>query len=280
MRNRNPLLISIASGLLAVVMMWVYMSRRESSLLELSSMKDAIVVTEDIAPDTVLDERVLQRVQVPARYLQPQAASDIGEVVGRVTAVPIPAGAQVLGPSLLGARRTALAFEVPRGQRAVTIAISDITGVGGMVEPGNFVDILGTFEYGKPIGEQNGHIQYADERTEVKTMMQNVPVLAVNHEHVRDRPVPRASTEPPPDETPAAGQSISNVTVLVNPAQVQELILAQQVGTLTLSLRAASDKGEAVNVAPLDPFGLLKMTVPLKPRAVPVWREIRGFGGY
>jgi pilus assembly protein CpaB len=280
MRNRNALLISIASGLLAVVMMWVYLSRKESSLIALSSMKDVIVVTQDIGPDTVLDERVLQQIQVPSRYLQPQAASDMREVIGRVTAVPIPSGAQVLGPSLLAVRRTALAYEVPRGQRAVTIAISDVTGVGGLIQPGNFVDVVGTFEYGKPSGEQNGKIQYADERTEVITMMQNMPVLAVNREHLRDRPVPRAPDASQGDQGGTASQSFSNVTLLVSPSQVQELILAQHVGTLTLTLRSAGDTGETANLSRLDPFGLLKVQIPLKPRAVPVWREIRGYGGY
>ena len=74
-------------------------------------------------------------------------------------------------------------------------------------------------------------------------------------------------------------RSISNVTLLVAPAQVQELVLAQQIGSLTLTLRSNLDAGQVVDLNRLDPLGLLKVPLPIKPRTTPSWREIRGSGG-
>jgi hypothetical protein len=73
-------------------------------------------------------------------------------------------------------------------------------------------------------------------------------------------------------------RSITNVTVIVAPQQVQELVLAQQIGTLTLALRSNLDAGQVVDLGRLDPLGLLKVQIPVKPRPTPTWREIRGAG--
>ena len=108
MRNKSPLVLSVVAGVLAALMMWIYVNRRESQLLGLSAMKDVIVITKDVPENTALDETLLQQIQVPARYLQPQTITDVREAIGRVTAVPIPKGAQIVGSSLLGARRTVI----------------------------------------------------------------------------------------------------------------------------------------------------------------------------
>ncbi|MBI1874753.1 MAG: Flp pilus assembly protein CpaB [Acidobacteria bacterium] len=285
MKSRAAVLLSIVMGLLAMMMMWAYLSSRESSLLQLAAMKDVVVAQTDILQNTIIDERHVQAIQVPAKYLQPQAVSDARAVLGRVTSVPVPRGAQMLGTFLQDAGASALAFEVPRGMRAVTIAVSDVTGVGGLVKPGNYVDVFGTFEYGRPVGQQGGRMVYADERSETRMLMQNMLVVAVGQEHMGARPAPRASAQ---DARSLADQAnierqqrterrdARNVTVLVDPKQAQQLVLAQQIGQLTLALRSNLDAGQVVDLGTLDPFQLLNVQIPVKPRQMPVWREIRG----
>jgi pilus assembly protein CpaB len=277
MRNRGSVLISVVLGLLAVVLMWTYVSSRERQLLELAAMRDTVIASRDIPANSRIDETMIQVIQVPAKYAQPKAMTDAGQVVGRVSAAPISQGAQVTSTSLVDARQNVLASDVPRGMRALTIAVSDVTGVGGLVRAGDFVDVIGTFEYGRPIRETGGVMQYSDERTETITLMQNVQVVAVGQQTMRGRvQAPPPQAEPETDRAPAPQDvNYQNVTVLVGPKQVQDLILAQQVGTLTLALRAELDSG-TVTLDRLDPFGLLKVQVPVKPRPTPIWREIRG----
>lgn len=291
MRSKAALGLSIVLGILAVAVMSVYVSRQETTLLQQSAMKDVLVATNDILQNTVLDERLVQQIQVPTKYLQPKALSDVAAARGRVATVAIPKGSQIVGTELADVGESALAYEVPRGRRAITIAVSDVTGVGGLISPGNFIDILGTFEYGKPVGYQNGRVQYAEERTETLTMMQNVQVVAVEKDHARERTATISANEAA--SMSAADQArvvanqqreaqqrheVRNITVLVAPAQVQELVLAQHVGTLTMALRSNLDAGQVVDLGRLDPLGLLKVQIPVKPRATPSWREIRGTG--
>lgn len=286
MRSRAALLLSVLLGVIAVVMLLTWARGRESELLQLSEMKDVLVASSDILPNTIIDEQLVIRKQVPATYVQPRALTVLEEVKGRVTTVPIPTGAQILGTYLEDAGRTALAYDVPRGRRAITIAVSDVTGVGGLVRPGNFVDVFGTFEFGRPTGFQGGQVTYADEKTETRMLMQNMQVVAVDREYRRERPVARPYTTP--EEAQAAAQqeaeqaaaqrerSVANVTVLASPEQAQQLVLAQEIGTLTLMLRSNLDAGQVVDLGSLDALGLLKVPVPVKPRGGPSWREFRG----
>jgi pilus assembly protein CpaB len=272
------LLISIGAGVFAVIAMMLYLNAREGSLMDQAAPQDVVVTTRDVLANTALDERFIQVVKVPRKYVQPGALKSPQEVVGRVSAVPLPRGSQVLGTTLLEGGRESLSFNVPRGMRVIALAVNDVTGVGGELRRGNFVDVLGVFEYGVPSGSQGGEITYSQERTEAITVAQNVQIMSVGMD-VNATPVPAPQAEegtPMPNAAPAppAG-AITNVCLLVTPEQVQQLVLAQQIGTMTLSLRSSLDSAQ-VELPRLDENTFLRIPLPMKPRSGPTWREMRG----
>jgi pilus assembly protein CpaB len=288
MRSRAALLLSVVLGIIAVVMLMTWARSREGELLELAETRDVLVASRDILPNTIIDEQLVLKKRVPTAYVQPQSLTDVNEVRGRVAAVPIPSGAQILGTYLEEGGRMALAYEVPRGRRAVTVAVDEVTGVAGLARPGNFVDILGTFQFGRPTGFQGGQMVYADEKTETRLLLQNIQVVAVQREHRRGGPPPRRYTTEAEAQQQAKQQAeqeqlaqrsertVSTVTVLASPEQSQQLVLAQELGTLTLILRSNLDAGQVVDLGSLDALGLLKVPIPVKPKARPAWREFRG----
>jgi pilus assembly protein CpaB len=277
MKGRMGLYTSLAAGLFAVMAIWLYLDARESELLQMSALQDVVVTTKDVLANTALDERVIQVARIPRKFVQPGAVAKVAEVVGRVAAVPMPKGAQVTGTSLLEGGTESLAFNVPRGMRAIAVAVSDVTGVGGQLRPGNFVDVVGTFEYGVPSGTAGGQITYAQERTETITIAQNVQIVSIGGEPAPAAQAPSSGEgeEPRPAPAPAAPASVTSVTLLVTPAQVQEIVLAQQIGSLTFSLRSSLDSAP-VELNRLDENTFLRVPMPLKPRSQPVWREMRG----
>ena len=281
MKGRLGLLISIGAGVFAVIAMMLYLNARERSLMDQAAPQDVVVTTQNVLANTALDERFIQVVKVPRKYVQPGALRSPQEVVGRVSAVPLLPGSQILGTTLLEGGRESLSFNVPRGMRVIAIAVNDITGVGGELRPKNVVDLIGVFEYGVPSGSQGGQITYAQERTEAITIAQNVQIMSVGMdpkalaeqaqaaaEKGKDAPMPNAAPPPP------AG-AITNVCLLVTPQQVQEIILAQQIGTMTLSLRSSLDLAP-VDLPRLDENTFLKIPMPMKPKSGPSWREMRG----
>lgn len=121
---------------------------------------------------------------------------------------------KITGPG----QRATLSSVVESGKKAVTIRVNDVLGVAGFVLPGDRVDILLTRE-----NRQSGEA-YVD------VLLQGVKVLAIDQladERTDDPVVAKA------------------ITVEVDTAQAQKLILAANVGQLSLALRnVAQGKGE------------------------------------
>ncbi len=286
MRSKAALLLSLVLGMVAVVLLMSWARTREADLLQQSNMTAVLVATRDIPPNTILDQQLVQRIQVPQRYVQPKAIADMALIKGRVTSAAIPAGGQVLDTYLEEEGRMALAYDVPRSRRAITIAVTATSGIGGNVRPGNFVDIFGTFEFGRPTGYQGGQVVYSDEKMETRLLLQNVQVGAVERDIRRGGPSARHYTnaEEAAEQDKQAAEEIraerdrpvSNVTLLVSPQQAQQLVLAERLGELALALRSNLDSGEVLDLGSIDQLKLLNVATPLKPKVSPAWREIRG----
>lgn len=128
-----------------------------------------------------------------------------------------------------------LAGALPKGMRVMTITTNEVEGVAGFVFPGDFVDVMmthGITKYVTPPGEEDLQ-QQSDTVTE--TVITNVKVLAVDQ---------RASGS---NATDPNGNLLvpRSVSLMVSPTDAQRLRLAQQKGTLTLTLRSLADRESA-----------------------------------
>lgn len=117
--------------------------------------------------------------------------------------------------------RATLSAVIEDGMRASTIRVNDIHGVAGFVLPGDRVDILLT----RNLGMDNNTEQTPD-KLATEMLLQNVQVLGIDQDANEKR------------QNPAVAKA---VTVEVAPDQAQKLVLAQQLGTLSLSLRGVAD---------------------------------------
>ena len=115
------------------------------------------------------------------------------------------------------------------GKRAVTIMADTSVGVAGFVAPGDRVDIMLTREI--------------DGSTMRSRVMADVPVLAVE---------PRLPVEP------GADWPLRTVIVEVPLSAAQKLALAQQIGRLSLTLRAFDDAEPRVRRRQVRPRNLPK----------------------
>ncbi|MDX1484457.1 MAG: Flp pilus assembly protein CpaB [Alphaproteobacteria bacterium] len=118
--------------------------------------------------------------------------------------------------------RATLSAVLKGDRRAVTIRVNDVTGVAGFLLPGDRVDILMTRKQGK-----------SDRRTGV--LLQDLRILGVGQlaSERHDKPV-----------------VVRTVTVEATPDESQKLILAQQVGTLSMVLRPVTER-TVVSIRPV-----------------------------
>lgn len=135
-----------------------------------------------------------------------------------------------------------MAFKVQSGHRAISVPVDAVTANSGFVQPGDKVDIL-------LLGSQVEELKKYDNQVAglyVTTIAVDVRVLAFNQ---------YADPQDFQKNRSAYGADIpdnSSVSLEVTPEQATQIVLANQIGKLTLSLRGAgemiSDVGEKYTV--------------------------------
>lgn len=236
MNKYRPFFISAFLAGIAVLLAYLYLNDKEQLLVDQSTATQVIVATQDINSMAVIDSNMLKLDQVPKRYLQPGAQSDIKAIEGMIAAVPIKQGEQIVDTKLLfPGEESGLSQRISSGRRGVTIPVTDVHGVGKLVRPGDRVDILASIDYG---------VDEKEER-EVKTIMQDVLVLATG-KYVADS-LPRAiASDYAGNETTVdlRKEDYQTVTVELDPIEAQGLIflLTSGQGDVFLALRNPDDR--------------------------------------
>jgi len=112
------------------------------------------------------------------------------------------------------------------GMRAMAIKVKAESSVGGFITPGDYVDVIMTYEVRLPSDErvQDASIAVVNRRA-AQTVLENIRVVAVDQEAKEIEETSIART----------------VTVEVTPKQSEELALADAMGSLSLSLRKLGD---------------------------------------
>ncbi len=163
------------------------------------------------------------------------------QLIGTVVRTPITAGQPISqGAIVAPGDRGFLAAALGPGMRAVSVPVSELTGVAGFIFPGDRVDLVLTQGIKSTI--ENAVSGVTVDRRDLKvseTIIRNLRVLATDQ---------RAT--PSVDEK--GNTIVSNyklVTLEVTPRLAEKITVAQAIGTISLSLRALSDSAEAVESA-------------------------------
>lgn len=156
--------------------------------------------------------------------------ADMNKLLGTVVRYPVTAGQPVTQGALVSpGDRGFLAAALGPGMRAVTIPVSQKTGVGGFVFPGDHVDLVLTQTVG---GGQEDSLKTAE------TILRNVRVLATDQ-----------STETEIVEGKTVVRDFRTVTVEVTPKIAEKVAVAQTIGTISLSLRSLADNQSELDQA-------------------------------
>lgn len=206
-----------------------------------------VVATSDIEPGTTIEASMLTLKEFSADNVPVGALSDSSLAVGTVARQFIPAQGQVLTSSLANSSvgmGEALSYVLEEGKRGMAIQTSSLIGAGGLVLPGDHVDILAV-----PADSEQ---QLEEDHIGAMLIAENIEVLAVQTTLVDIAPTaPGLQGEETAEETVvderARGSDAepnveaTTVTILVTPAQAQAIFCAEHSGTLRLTVRALGD---------------------------------------
>lgn len=226
-------LLGIAVGLSLITSILVYNYLLGATKQTVTEGQPVVVAKVDIPPKTTITPEMLQVKQVPAEYMQPGAISDQKLVAGIVTREQIIAGEQVTERRLLIPGKTAgFSGIIPKDKRAVTVAVTEVTGVAGFVKAGDYVDVITTFDQNSA-GDNVTHM-----------ILQNLLVLASNRETEGGAGATAA------DKDKKDVVKASTVTLAVTPDEAAKLTLSEEKGKLRLALRPYTpSNGTAVTAA-------------------------------
>ena len=249
------LLAALVVGLVTAVLTASWLSSQESETVAVApdeGLPDetvrVVVVRDDIPAGTTLSAPLLREIEVPVNTALSGAYSSTNRIVGRVTRYPLVSGEQLIEGKLVGSDSetgSGLAFSVPRGQRAISVPFSEVMGAGGLVVPGDRVDIIVHTTYVRLFGPGETIPDDDGGRPIVVTVLQDVLVLAVGQQVAEPADPGRDSaTLRSEDAEPQPGAR--SVTLAVIPAQAQKVFFASQEGRLGLAMRAFGDESVSV----------------------------------
>jgi pilus assembly protein CpaB len=264
--NTRFIALAFVLGLLGAGLVYLAASRDSSTGSTSSTTTVPVVVAKvEIPARTAITASMVEVKRVPEGSASLTALGSVADAQGRVTRFPIAVGEQVLPTKLVdlgvdapGISRS-LSFVIPEGKRGFAITASEVQNVGGLVLPGDYVDIvvIHDVEFQNGEGEEEVVESYL-----VQTLMQNVEVLAVSQTvvDVVEASIGGAGTEDAAapadgaaeDTEEGSSQRVRNsearpnpeaatVTVAVTPEEAERLYLAEANGRIRLSVRPFGD---------------------------------------
>lgn len=261
--NKRAIFVALILSLLVSVVLWKKISKPKEegdAIIRVAPTvtKDLVVSKRRIAARTRLEAPILAesfelKAVVASDAAQfPNAFVNVASLANRSTGVAIFPG-DVMTPerliddnAILG-----LAPTIPRGKRAISIQVSKVSGVGGFIQQGDFVDIIASFrpKEGDPVS---------------KIVLQDILILAVGGFYQFDNNT--ASITP----AIAAGKA-DLVTLAVTPDELERIMFLESGVTFRLVLKNPADKNQNVKTdgatekQVLKGLGLLKEPEPVAP---------------
>lgn len=149
--NKNlPLIIAAFLGLLAVGLIYGYLQHMKKEIHKGMDMVPVIVASKDIAKGEALSGSNVASRPYPEKYIGDRAikVSQGAVVVGARAKYNLEKGRPVLWSDIEQVDRIeeGIASLLDKDTRAVTIPVTDITGVGNALKPNNRVDVTFVFD--------------------------------------------------------------------------------------------------------------------------------------
>jgi len=288
MGKNKPILISALLGLLFVILLNVYLNNQRKELLRESTPVAVVVAARDIPEGTRLQDSLLEVVEIPKRYIQPDVAKSVEELRDRQVSVAVLAGTQILGSMLALNQNIGLSEKIDKGYFAVTVPVDSSSGVAGLLQPGDSVDIYVTVEVVDEVVEgASGANQYEanvglSERTEMMSqrVLSSIKILAVNRRSYRNESgTVSVSTSQAGSRFLAGreanqgqgGDDIETVTLAVTGNQSPALTLAKEIGVISLALHSSWNEGETDGKKKVGADELLGIDKPIIPRSADIF---------
>ncbi|MCX7934334.1 MAG: Flp pilus assembly protein CpaB [Planctomycetota bacterium] len=248
MSTRLALILAIVLGVVAAVAVksWLELKKQET----LRKIDPVLVLSakENLKKGEPLRENAIGISKVPKTAFLPDMIpeSEMLVHVNKILTRDVDANGLILRSYLqTRADKPTAAAVVREGKRAVTLQVDQVTGVAGLIQPGYYVDLIGTFDLRRESDAAAGRspagsaaLAASGSSREVRTicLLEAVKVLAVDNRTMESG-------------SRSTGNIYRTITVEVDPWNAMRLINAAAQGRIHCLLRAPEDKEESLDKA-------------------------------
>ncbi|MBC5828989.1 MAG: Flp pilus assembly protein CpaB [Candidatus Eremiobacteraeota bacterium] len=232
--NKRTLTLAIAAilALGAGLLTFDYLVSVKKGSAASSPLRPVLIANADIPARTKLTPAMVHVVSRPSDTVDPNAMTSVNSVNGQISFITIPANSTMTSSIVGRPQSLALPVRLRTGMRAMTIPVDMVKSVAGLIEAGDYVDVVAV----PPRGP--------DAQPKAFTIMRDIEVLAVGSQ------LENAAATPAPMAAGSEGDP-RTVTLQVSPRQAELLALADMNSTLRLALRspqepARSQRAEAL----------------------------------
>jgi pilus assembly protein CpaB len=228
--NRMLLIAALVLGLLAAVLVGVYLSNLsgdDGTSSSSSTTVPVVVAAQDIPALTVVTEQMLVIKNVPIDIAVVGAFSKTADVVGQTAQVNVASGEQVIPAKVTSVTtaqsqygvNTPLSLVVPQGMRAISVLIGQVASAGGLVRPGDRVDLIHSSKT-----QSNSDTGQGVSIASACYVLQDVQVLSIGTTLAR----PDAGTNAQSLAAAPADGAAKLMVVAASPADAAQIAAAQQ----------------------------------------------------
>jgi pilus assembly protein CpaB len=232
MRRSTNLAILVVAVILGGVAAFLARSwlQNHSARTDAQKTVSILVANETLAFGAPIGAKDVREIAWPAQSSPEGAFANFTELVKdgrRITLSPFVRDEPIIASKVSAPdQRASLSTVIEKGKRAVTVAVDDVRGVAGFIFPGDFVDVALT-----RTDNTNGPQSFSE------VILQHVKVLAIDQSAGQRQ------------EHPTVAKA---VTVEVNPEQALRILLAANIGKLSLILRQPAEVAMAPDVKVTD----------------------------
>lgn len=239
------IVVALILGGIAAVLAANYLRSARTDIAAESEPVVVLVASEDLprglSAEELISKGLVVEQEVPRRFVAADAVSSERAIANQVLAVPVSAGEQLTKTRFQYPSQAGLSYTVPEDFVAVSISVDDVTGVSGLLKPGDNVVVYATF---KPEG-QDAEGESTPDFT--MTAISRAKVLAIGAETSAE---PSTSSNDQEDEN--AGLLASNraqnesgaggegnyrtVTLALSVEDGQRTVFAAETGSIYLAL--------------------------------------------
>ncbi|MCX8131882.1 MAG: Flp pilus assembly protein CpaB [Clostridia bacterium] len=228
--NKKVIFLALIMALVTSFLVYTYV-KKATTKPETVEYTKVYVAAKTMPAKYKVQEDDLKEAKVTRELVNVSAVLNKADIIGKRIKDRIIEGEQILRDRLVEDKMLNLAYNVPDGKRAVSIAVTEEIQVANLIKPDDMVDVVASFEFDK----DEGTIKVT------RTIVQNVQILALGQE--------MTVSEEKKEELP------KTVTLAVSPSDAEKVIYAAEFGRIRLALRNAEDKRQS------NPEGVIKKDI-------------------